>query len=85
MITDGGSNQEELSYLGVPTLLFRNVTERKEGLGENVVISKFDRKIILDFLENLNLYRKNPALLDAQPSQVIIDTILNMRIARENG
>jgi len=35
VLTDGGSNQEELSYLGIPTLLARQRTERMEGLGLN--------------------------------------------------
>jgi UDP-N-acetylglucosamine 2-epimerase (non-hydrolysing) len=75
VITDGGSNQEELSYLGVPTLLFRGETERREGLGGNVVLSNFDRGIIADFLDNLPEYRKDLALTDACPSQTIIQAI----------
>ena len=39
VITDGGSNQEELSYLGKPTLLFKEFIGRTEGLNENAVIS----------------------------------------------
>ncbi len=77
VITDGGSNQEELSYLGVPTLLFRNETERQEGLGENIVISKFDSEIIQQFLWNLDRYRIDPSLQSAHPSDVIIQTICN--------
>ena len=50
VITDGGSNQEELSYLGVPTLLMRKATERQEGLGKNVVLSGYDETRIADFL-----------------------------------
>ena len=38
VISDGGSNQEELSYLGVPTVLFRSRSERPDGLGANVVL-----------------------------------------------
>jgi UDP-N-acetylglucosamine 2-epimerase (non-hydrolysing) len=75
VITDGGSNQEELSYLGIPTLLFRNETERREGLGSNLVISKFDKAIIDQFIKNRNTYRMKPGELTAQPSQVIIQTI----------
>jgi len=75
VITDGGSNQEELSYLGVPTLLFRNETERREGLGQNIILSKFDKAIIHEFIENVNRYRKQPGQLTAQPSRTIIDTI----------
>ena len=58
VITDGGSNQEELSYLGVPTLLFRYETERQEGLKENVVLSRFDKMSISDFIHNPGQYRK---------------------------
>jgi UDP-N-acetylglucosamine 2-epimerase (non-hydrolysing) len=75
VITDGGSNQEELSYLGVPTLLFRNETERREGLGENVVLSRFDPAVIDQFLDHLSAYRRAPLALNAHPSQVIIETI----------
>ena len=32
LATDGGSNQEECSYLGKPCLLLRHYTERQEGL-----------------------------------------------------
>lgn len=75
VISDGGSNQEELSYLGVPTLLFRNETERQEGLGKNIVVSKFDRGVIQQFIENPDKYRREPAPIEAQPSLAIIQTI----------
>ena len=38
VITDGGSNQEELYYMGKPCFILRNVTERTEGLGKNAVL-----------------------------------------------
>ena len=50
LITDGGSNQEESSYLGLPCLLMRNATERKEGLDQNVVLSAYDDKIVRHFV-----------------------------------
>lgn len=75
VITDGGSNQEELSYLGVPTLLFRNETERREGLGKNIVLSKFDPEIIRQFLSSPVDYRTPSFLTDAYPSEVILQTI----------
>lgn len=40
LFTDGGSNQEEASMMGLPTLLLRNETERPDGLGANVSISR---------------------------------------------
>jgi UDP-N-acetylglucosamine 2-epimerase (non-hydrolysing) len=52
-ITDGGSNQEELSYLGIPTLLMRKATERIEGLDQNVTISSYDLQILRAFLAHL--------------------------------
>jgi UDP-N-acetylglucosamine 2-epimerase (non-hydrolysing) len=38
VLTDGGSNQEELAVLGVPTIVMRAHTERPDGLGGNVVM-----------------------------------------------
>ena len=35
VITDGGSNQEELFYMNKPCLIMRKTTERREGLGIN--------------------------------------------------
>jgi UDP-N-acetylglucosamine 2-epimerase (non-hydrolysing) len=75
VITDGGSNQEELSYLGVPTLLFRNESERREGLGQNIVISKFDMKIIDEFVQKPEKYRREPSIGKYQPSEAIIKAV----------
>ena len=38
MVTDGGSNQEEMYYMGKPCLVLRNNTERIEGLKKNVIL-----------------------------------------------
>lgn len=38
VLTDGGSNQEELAYLGVPTIIMRTHTERENGLGSNAIM-----------------------------------------------
>ncbi len=80
VVTDGGSNQEELSYLGVPTLLFRYETERREGLGENVVLSKFDKNIISNFVNNPAQYRKKSQLSNASPSETIIQVVRATKI-----
>lgn len=32
LITDGGSNQEELAHIGTPTLIMRKATERSDGI-----------------------------------------------------
>ncbi|MBU4486472.1 MAG: UDP-N-acetylglucosamine 2-epimerase [Candidatus Delongbacteria bacterium] len=78
VISDGGSNQEECSYLGKPVLLFRNVTERNEGLGSNAVISKFDEKIIFDFLDNYSNIQGGFKIIDNSPSELIVDYCIDI-------
>lgn len=78
VITDGGSNQEELSYLGVPTLIMRKRTERPEGLNRTAVLCHYDRDTALRFVSNLDSYRKVNTLagIDPSPSAVIANQIL---------
>ncbi|MCB0748256.1 MAG: UDP-N-acetylglucosamine 2-epimerase, partial [Ignavibacteriae bacterium] len=75
VITDGGSNQEELSYIGKPTILFREYTERTEGLEENVVLSKFDHDLIFDFVKNYKDYQRKPLNLKVTPSKLIVEFV----------
>jgi UDP-N-acetylglucosamine 2-epimerase (non-hydrolysing) len=75
IITDGGSNQEECFYLGIPCLLFRSETERMEGLNNNVVLSKFDSVIINDFVANYKSYRREPVSENTSPSYYIVDQL----------
>ena len=72
IISDGGSNQEECYYLGKPCLLLRNETERKEGIGKNVILSKFNKKIIKDFADNYKKYKGEIVLNKEFPSKEII-------------
>ncbi|PVZ71852.1 UDP-N-acetyl glucosamine 2-epimerase [Pelagibaculum spongiae] len=55
LISDGGSNQEECSYLGKPCLLARNHTERQEGLTTNVRLCGNMQQLIrcIDNIEKL--------------------------------
>ena len=74
VVTDGGSNQEELSYLGIPTLLMRRATERTEGLESNVVISNFEEQKVRAFLNDLR--QTSPVDLPTNietPSKIIVD------------
>lgn len=50
IVTDGGSNQEELAYLNIPTLLMRRRTERQEGLGSNVMLARYDQTCVDAFV-----------------------------------
>lgn len=71
VISDGGSNQEECFYLGKPILLLRQATEREEGLSENCVLSRYDARVIEDFIANFEKFRKPPVRLELSPSQRI--------------
>ena len=76
MITDGGSNQEELSYLDKPTLLMRQATERQEGVGRNVTLSGYDRGRLLAFLDGLGTRPPGVANLGtALPSAAVADAL----------
>ena len=77
VISDGGSNQEECSYLKKPVLLFRNVTERNEGLGQNAVISKFDQDIVTDFVEHYKELKGPETNEGIKPSAIIIDNCVD--------
>lgn len=76
LITDGGSNQEETYYMGKPCLLLRSRTERIEGLGENVVLSKYNKRVIKKFLDNYKSYKRNKIYrrnIEKPPSRIIVD------------
>lgn len=53
VVTDGGSNQEELAFLGVPTLLMRRVTERGDGLGGPVQLAGDAPEALIDFVRRV--------------------------------
>ena len=77
VITDGGSNQEECYYLGKPCLLLRQETERQEGLGANVVLSKKEKTTIYDFLVNPMRWNRQPVDSDVFPSKIVSRTLRN--------
>jgi UDP-N-acetylglucosamine 2-epimerase len=74
VVTDGGSVQEECALLGVPTLLWRHRTERSDGLGENVVLTHYDRVAVESMLADPERWRRAPRWLDGpSPAEVIVD------------
>jgi UDP-N-acetylglucosamine 2-epimerase (non-hydrolysing) len=77
VVTDGGGNQEELYHMGKPTLLFRNETERREGLGSTAVLSKLDRKTIDDFVKNYKKYKQPKVINKNSPSKLIVDFLVS--------
>ena len=75
VVTDGGGNQEELSYLGKPTLILRDETERREGLGQNAVLAGLDHQRIESFVREYASYARPEALPQGSPSAVIVDSL----------
>jgi UDP-N-acetylglucosamine 2-epimerase (non-hydrolysing) len=73
IITDSGSMQEELVWLGIPTLVFRDATERQEGLGRNVVLSHYRSESIDKFLQNPQQYRFPAFFPEVSPSAILVD------------
>jgi len=74
VLTDGGSNQEELHYLSVPTLLARKRSERLEGLGTNAELlssgKSSDWEQVLKKIES-RLRGLRPELEGQSPSRLI--------------
>jgi len=77
--TDGCTNQEEAYYMGLPLLALRNRTERIEGLGQNVVISKDSKKNIRKFIQNYKKFKRKPVTIKKMPSEIIVDYLLKNR------
>jgi len=77
VITDGGSNQEELTYLKTPTLLMRKATERQEGLSTNVTLSNYSSEITATFLASIDNKREpiNISIPTPSPTKIIVDTL----------
>ena len=73
VVTDGGSNQEELYYMGKPTLVLRDATERQEGLGRNAVRMSLKDAKPAEFFDHYRDYAHPEIELDVSPSQVIVD------------
>lgn len=76
VLTDGGSNQEELYYMGKPCLILRKTTERKEGLGENARLFQENVKRISEFAEQYRKHQISPILDEGySPSKVIAEAL----------
>ena len=74
VLTDGGSNQEELAVIGVPTVIMRETTERADGLGENAIMEADAKPGVLEFIlggHHLALRRPDTSGGRVSPSQLI--------------
>ena len=53
-----GGSQEECYYLDLPCLVHRVKTERREGLGENALLSQMRADVLHDFLADPSRFRR---------------------------
>lgn len=72
VVTDSGGSQEECFYLDRPCLVHRMRTERREGLGENVVLSGMRTDALRAFLEAPDRHRRRSTLPTTSPTEVIV-------------
>ena len=72
VITDGGSNQEELHYMGKPCLIMRKTTERKEGIGQNAKLYGGNVDAVTDFAREYENMKILPVEEKYSPSKVIL-------------
>ena len=75
VITDGGSNQEELSYMGKPTLIMRKTTERLDGIGKNARLYNGDTDNILKMDEAYKEMMRERVIPNTSPSKIIADEL----------
>jgi UDP-N-acetylglucosamine 2-epimerase (non-hydrolysing) len=76
VVTDSGGVQEEAALLGVPTLVHRRATERPDGLGANIVLSRWADAQLRRFLDDPASYRREQVELDVSPSTLIAEDLM---------
>ena len=76
VITDSGGLQEECAYLGVPCLVHRRTTERDDGIGKNVVLSRWGQDAIVNFSKTAQSLRSRIIETNLSPSDVIVRDLI---------
>lgn len=79
VITDGGSNQEELHYMGKPCLIMRKTTERNEGIGQNARMFMGDAKELLNFAKEYTNMQISAIEIESSPAGIIAEELAKSR------
>jgi UDP-N-acetylglucosamine 2-epimerase (non-hydrolysing) len=85
VVTDSGGSQEECYYLDLPCLVHRVKTERREGLGENALLSGMQADRLRGFLADPTRFHRRTALAAASPSDVIVTDLERRGLLSEAG
>lgn len=85
VITDGGSNQEELYYMGKPCLIMRKTTERQEGIGKNAVLFDGNMEQMSSFGWEFHKYEISAGEWKESPSELIAKRLVEMREKSERS
>lgn len=82
ILTDGGSIQEEATYLMKPCLLLRNRTERSDGVGYNATLASWDTEEDVAFLRKKIDELSQPLYRDSgmYASRIILKSIDKFRL-----
>lgn len=82
ILTDGGSIQEEASYLMKPCLILRHRTERRDGIGDNAGLATWDIETDIAFLRNKIDELSRPRAMESEmhASQVILQSLEEFRL-----
>lgn len=76
VITDSGGIQEEVSYLGIPSLIFRKVTERIEGINSGVSNYLNGQAVEINSIVNNTMARFNTIYGDGYASKRIVEYLI---------
>lgn len=76
VITDSGGLQEECAALGKPCLVYRNRTERQDGLGENAVLAGLQPLAIPRFGHGYASFARRPVSNEQRPTAIIVDDLV---------
>lgn len=71
VVTDSGGVQEETAALGIPCLIFRDRTERVDGLGDGAELVGMDPRRLSEALRK-ERERRTPRMRTESPSDVIV-------------
>ena len=85
VVTDSGGSQEECYYLDLPCLVHRVRTERREGLGENAVLSGMGSDVLRSFLEEPARFQPQDGTDHRVASEVIVGDLERRGFVSEAG